>query len=69
MNCNLLNRIIPEMVENSLRIGLDAIFPPTNHYPVNKRHTLSDNYLKNLRYELLFDESSISQTLPILYPY
>ena len=48
------------MVENALRIGLDPLLPPLAHYPVNKRYTLSDNYLKNLRYELLFDEATMS---------
>ena len=38
------------MVENSLRIGLDPLLPPLSHYPANKRYTLSDNYLKNLKF-------------------
>jgi hypothetical protein len=46
------------MVENSLRIGLDPLMPPLNHYPVNKRFSLSDNFLRNLKYELIFDEST-----------
>ena len=40
MNCHLLERIIPVMVENSLRIGLDPLLPPLAHYPANKRYTL-----------------------------
>lgn len=48
------------MVENSFRVGLDPIFPPTTHFPVSKRFYLTDNYLKNLRYELIFDEESHS---------
>ena len=60
-----MSRIIPVMVENSLRIGLDPLLPPLNHYPINKRHTLSDNYLKNLRYELLFDETMLDSSFPI----
>ena len=47
------------MLEHSLRLGLDPIFPPTAHFPVNKRFNLSDNYLKNLKYELIFDEGSL----------
>jgi tubulin monoglycylase TTLL3/8 len=50
LSCPVLNRIIPSMVENSLRIGLDPILPPSNHYPVSKRFSLSDNFLKNLKY-------------------
>lgn len=52
------------MVENSLRIGLDPLLPPSNHYPGNKRFTLADNFLKNLKYELLFDELTFEETVP-----
>ena len=47
------------MLEHSLRIGLDPLFPPTSHFPISKRFNLSDNYLKNLKYELIFDEDSL----------
>ena len=53
------------MVENSLRIGLDPLLPPMSHYPPNKRFTLTDNYLKNLKYELMFDESTLENEYPI----
>ena len=53
------------MVENSLRIGLDPLLPPLNHYPTNKRFNLTDNYLKNLKYELMFDESTLDSSYPI----
>lgn len=59
VNCPLLERIIPPMVENSFRIGLDPLFPPTSHFPAARRFYLSDHYLKNLRYELIFDEASL----------
>lgn len=67
INCNLLNRIIPVMVENSFRIGLDPLFPPKCHFPTSKRLNLSYHYLKNLRYELIFDEDSLPE--PILNDY
>lgn len=38
-----------------------------NHYSSNRRYTLSDNYLKNQRYELIFDESNFQETVPVLY--
>jgi hypothetical protein len=47
------------MVENSFRVGLDPLFPPTMHFPASKRFYLTDHYLKNLRYELIFDEESL----------
>jgi hypothetical protein len=47
------------MLENSFRLALDPLFPPTSHFPSSKRFYLSDNYLKNLKYELIFDEDSL----------
>jgi len=38
---------------------LDPLFPPTSHFPPAKRFYLSDHYLKNLRYELIFDQDSL----------
>lgn len=32
LSCPLLARIIPNMVENALRIALDPIFPPPRDY-------------------------------------
>ena len=51
------------MLEHSLRLGLDPLFPPIVHYPVNKRFYLSDNYLKNLKYELIFDEDNLRSVI------
>lgn len=50
ISCPLLSRIIPGMIENSLRIGLDPLFPPPSHYPPQRRYQLSDNILQNLKY-------------------
>lgn len=58
VNCPVLERIIPAMVENSLRVGLDPLYPPNAHYPPSRRYSLSDYYLRNLRYELIFDEEA-----------
>lgn len=51
------------MVENSFRLGLDPLYPPTGHFPVSKRFYLSDNYLKNLKYELIFAEDSLRNSI------
>jgi hypothetical protein len=58
VNCPVLERIVPAMVENSLRVGLDPLFPPNAHFPPSRRFSLSDHYLRNLRYELIFDEEA-----------
>lgn len=48
--------MIPFMVEHSLRLGLDSLIIPPSHYPPNSRYYLSDNWVENLRYEIIFDE-------------
>jgi hypothetical protein len=35
ISCPLLSRIIPMMVEQSLRLGLDPLLLPPSHYPPN----------------------------------
>lgn len=44
------------MVEHTLRLGLDPLILPPTHYPQSKRYYLSDNFLQNLKYEIIFDE-------------
>jgi hypothetical protein len=50
VNCPVLERVIPGMLENTFRIAVDPLFPPPSHFPSGKRFYLSDNYLKNLKY-------------------
>lgn len=56
VNCPVLERIVPALMENTFRLGLDPLFPPTSHYPTHQRYYLVDNYLKNCKYELIFDD-------------
>ena len=37
-SCPLLNRIIPYMVEQSLKLTIDVAYPPPNHYPNTCKH-------------------------------
>ena len=32
LSCSLLSRIIPQMLENSFRIAVDPLFPPTANF-------------------------------------
>ena len=48
-----LARLIPSMIENSLKIAVDPIFPPPP-YPNAKRHLIPDA-LEN-KFELVFNE-------------
>jgi len=36
--CPLLDRIIPYMVEQALKLSLDIVYPPPAHYPNTCRH-------------------------------
>lgn len=65
VNCNpclelsspLLAALIPSMLENTLRIALDPIFPPPDWSDWQNCHKGScpSNYLQTNRYELIFD--------------
>ena len=46
------------MVENSLRLSLDVMFPPPGHYPNTSKHLVPDLSLENHKYELIFDSLS-----------
>lgn len=48
--------VIPQMVENALKIGLDSIFPPPQTFE-EKRARFSNNVLQDNQFELLFDSS------------
>lgn len=63
INCPILERIIPGAVEHALRIGLDPLFPPPQHYPLAARYYLCDRILEKLKYELIFDEKSEGNAL------
>ena len=55
-SCTILNNIIPELLEQTLKIGLDTIFPPPNEWPSGKKNWIPDNLLEKNKYELIFDE-------------
>lgn len=59
----LLSRIIPGMIESSMRLGLDPLFPPPSHYPPMRRYQLSDNILQNFKFECIFDEKTEGEQL------
>lgn len=58
LSCPLLSKIIPSLVENTLRIAVDPIFPPPyfDEWPQNKKQFAPDNLLENNKFELIFDE-------------
>ncbi len=42
MNGNLLNRVIPQIIEHTFRLTIDPIFPPPFHYPNTQKHYVPD---------------------------
>ena len=54
------------MVENVFRICLDPLLPPCGFIPPNKRMTLHDHYLQNLKFELIFDENHEKESYPLM---
>jgi hypothetical protein len=50
----LLGRLIPQMVENAVRIAIDPLFPPPP-WPNSKKHTLPD--ATDNKFELVFNEA------------
>jgi hypothetical protein len=45
MNCPVLNRIVPSLVENAFRIGLDSIIPPPLNYSSTHKYSIPENAL------------------------
>ena len=50
--CPLLRRLIPGMVEDSMRIVVDPLFPPPHNFSKGVKHELCPEN----KYELVFDE-------------
>ena len=53
LSCSLLSRIIPSMMENSFRIAVDPIFPPTANF---YKRIANQEVCPENKYELIFDE-------------
>ena len=63
----LLTRLIPQMVDQALRLTLDVVFPPPTHYPNTAKHLVPDASLESLNWELIFDERVEGPPLRQLY--
>ncbi|CAK94059.1 unnamed protein product (macronuclear) [Paramecium tetraurelia] len=66
----ILQRIIPQMVENAMRLSIDTIIPPPDAsvWPPCKKHLIFyDNLLENNKFQLIFDEREDSEELIKLY--
>lgn len=65
--CPLLSRIIPQMVDQALRLSIDIVFPPPCHYPNTCKHLAPEANLENFEYELIFDEKRDGKGIRELY--
>ena len=63
-SCSLLNRIIPQVIENVFRIAVDPMFPPPKkvikllilkQFSKSKFKYFSENYFESNKFELIFD--------------
>lgn len=50
LSCPLLRRIIPSMVENAFRLGLDPVFPPPLNYSSTYKYGIPQNALHYNRF-------------------
>ncbi len=66
-SCPLLDRIIPYMVEQSIKLSVDLVYPPPSHYPYLWRHNTPLINLETFKYELIFDSISEGESLRRLY--
>lgn len=65
--CPLLDRIIPYMVEQSLKLTLDTLYPPPCHYPSTSRHFAPLVNLETFKYEMIFDSLTEGDELIAMY--
>ena len=54
LGCPLLARLIPAMLENALRVVVDPLFPPPEHW-AQKKCVVNEICPEN-KFELIFDE-------------
>jgi hypothetical protein len=55
------------MLEHTLRLTLDVIFPPSTQYPNSQKYLAPDNPLERLQFELIFDEGRDGKEIEELY--
>ncbi len=65
--CPLLDRIIPYMVEQSLKLTVDMLYPPPHHYPSTTRHFAPLVNLETFKYEMIFDSLTEGEELTAMY--
>jgi hypothetical protein len=59
------SRFIPMLVDSTLRLALDPLFPPPPDFAASKKNTA--DFLPELNYELIFDQHIEAPVLDPLY--
>lgn len=68
ISCNLLQRLIPSMVENTFKIVLDSVFTPPDVILAKKQKLYSvDSIFAGNKYSLIFDEALEKTRLDALF--
>jgi len=55
------------MVENTLRVVLDPIFPPPDNFSNNYKYNIPENSLHYNKFEVIFDSDRDGKALTELY--
>jgi hypothetical protein len=55
MSCPTLERIIPRLIDDTLKLTTDLLYPPPEEWPTSKRHFMSAQCAHN-DFELIYDE-------------
>lgn len=55
------------MVEQSLKLSLDLVYPPPSHYPNSTKHYAPYISLDTFKYELIFDSLTEGEALLNLF--
>jgi tubulin polyglutamylase TTLL1 len=54
-NSPVIDRVVPNLIEQTLRFIVEPLLPPRNHYPPLFRHRLPPDPLASLKFELFFE--------------
>lgn len=58
--CVVLEKVLPQVIEDTLRHTADVLFPPPLEWPESKHHLL-DGRKKEDGFVLIFDESKLEK--------
>lgn len=67
LSCSLLEKIIPQLIDNVFKICIDPLFPPPECWQTGKKLYFGDNPLAENKFELIFDEFDDGQEIQKLY--